>query len=90
MSQHLMVALYARVSSAQQAKAGTIESQVAALHERIGSDGEQVADDMCFIDAGVSGATLVRPQLERLRDRAAMGLMDRVRPRHDVVLRSML
>jgi len=78
MSQHLMVALYARVSSDQQAKAGTIESQVAALYERIGSDGEQVADDMCFIDAGVSGATLVRPQLERLRDRAAMGLMDRL------------
>lgn len=29
-------------------------------------------------DAGVSGATLIRPQLERLRDRAALGLMDRL------------
>jgi DNA invertase Pin-like site-specific DNA recombinase len=57
MSQHLMVALYARVSSAQQAKAGTIESQVAALHERIGSDGEQVADDMCFRNGSLTTYT---------------------------------
>ena len=78
MSQPLMVALYARVSSDQQAKSGTIESQLAALKERIASDGEQIAEELCFIDAGVSGATLIRPQLEKLRDRAAMGLMDRL------------
>ena len=30
------------------------------------------------IDAGISGATLIRPQLERLRDRAALGLVDRL------------
>lgn len=34
MSQAVMVALYARVSSDQQAKRGTIESQIAALMER--------------------------------------------------------
>ena len=34
-----VVALYARVSSAQQAKAQTIDSQLAALHERIARDG---------------------------------------------------
>lgn len=73
-----MVALYARVSSDQQAKSGTIESQIAALKERITADGEQIAEDMHFIDAGVSGATLIRPQLERLRDRAALGLVDRL------------
>lgn len=33
---------------------------------------------MRFVDAGVSGATLIRPQLERLRDRAALGLVDRL------------
>lgn len=33
---------------------------------------------MRFIDAGVSGAALIRPQLERLRDRAALGLVDRL------------
>ncbi len=77
MSERRIVALYARVSSDQQAKGGTIDSQVAALQERIASDGEQVAEDLRFIDAGISGATLIRPQLERLRDRAVMGLLDR-------------
>ncbi len=46
--------------------------------ERIVADGAQVAEDMRFIDARVSGATLIRPQLERLRDRAALGLVDRL------------
>ncbi|MBI3907118.1 MAG: recombinase family protein [Pseudomonas fluorescens] len=73
-----MVAFYARVSSDQQAKRGTIESQIAALTERIVADGEQIVEDMRFIDAGVSGATMIRPQLERLRDRAALGLVDRL------------
>jgi site-specific DNA recombinase len=70
MSNAAMVALYARVSSEQQTKRGTIESQIAALRERIAADDAQLVDDMCFIDAGISGATLIRPQLERLRDRA--------------------
>ncbi len=78
MSDNLMVAAYARVSSEQQAKNGTIESQLAALKERIAADGEQIADEMFFVDAGVSGATLIRPQLERLRDCAAFGLLDRL------------
>jgi site-specific DNA recombinase len=78
MSGRLLVALYARVSSDQQAKAGTIESQVAALQERIAADGEHLAEDMRFIDAGMSGATLIRPQLERLRDSAAQGLIERL------------
>ena len=78
MSQRVVVALYARVSSDQQAKSGTIDSQVTAVRERIAADGESLADDLCFIDAGVSGATLVRPQLERLRDHAALGVIDRL------------
>ena len=73
-----LVALYARVSSDQQAKRGTIESQVSAVKERIVADGQEVADEMLFIDAGVSGATLIRPQLERLRDQAALGLIERL------------
>jgi site-specific DNA recombinase len=35
-------------------------------------------DDLCFIDDGFTGTTLVRPALERLRDRAALGDFDRV------------
>jgi site-specific DNA recombinase len=78
MSTAAMVALYARVSSEQQSKRGTIDSQIAALKERISADGAQIVEDMCFIDAGVSGATLIRPQLERLRDCAALGAIDQL------------
>ncbi|WP_205411473.1 recombinase family protein [Candidatus Fukatsuia symbiotica] len=68
-----LVALYARVSSGQQVKNGTIGSQLAAIKDRIREDGHVLPDAMLFIDDGVSGATLIRPQLERLRDYAAAG-----------------
>ena len=71
-------ALYARVSSEQQAKENTIASQVDALQERIKQDGWACDDELCFIDDGYSGGTLVRPALERLRDVAAAGGLDRV------------
>ena len=70
------VALYARVSSARQAETLSIESQVAALRERLAADGGQLDDELCFLDEGVSGATLVRPALERLRDAAWAGGVD--------------
>jgi site-specific DNA recombinase len=78
MSDVLLTAGYARVSSDQQAKHGTVASQIAALRERIAADGQELADDMLFVDEGVSGATLIRPQLERLRDHAALGLIERL------------
>jgi site-specific DNA recombinase len=59
-------ALYARVSSEQQAEAHTIASQVAALRERVAADGLILPAAMQFLDEGYSGATLVRPALERL------------------------
>ena len=74
----LRVALYARVSSEQQTKENTIASQVDALQERIKQDGLACEDELCFIDDGYSGGTLVRPALERLRDVAAAGGLDRV------------
>ena len=70
MDDHLRVALYARVSSERQADELTIQSQVAALRERIRSDGRTLDKELCFLDDGYSGATLVRPALERLRDLA--------------------
>ena len=72
------VAWYARVSSEQQSQADTIASQIAALKQRIQVDGLTVPDDFGFIDEGYSGATLVRPDLERLRDTVAAGLIDRL------------
>jgi site-specific DNA recombinase len=71
-------AFYARVSSDKQAEEGTIESQVAGLRERIEADGGVVDPTLSFIDDGVSGMTLVRPALERLRDVAAMGAIRRL------------
>jgi site-specific DNA recombinase len=71
------VAIYARVSSEQQAEAHTVASQVAALRERVSADGLTVSEAMQFLDEGYSGATLVRPALERLRDVIAAGSVDR-------------
>jgi site-specific DNA recombinase len=72
------VALYARVSSQQQANDQTIVSQVAALQARIASDGFGLEEELCFLDDGYSGSTLFRPALERLRDQAAAGSLDRL------------
>ena len=70
--------IYGRVSSDQQAEAGTIASQVEALKERIHTDGLTLEPELCFLDEGYSGNTLVRPALERLRDLAAAGGIDRL------------
>jgi site-specific DNA recombinase len=71
-------AIYARVSSEQQAEAHTVASPVAALRERVAADGLVVPEAMPFLDEGYSGATLVRPALERLRDVVASGSVDRL------------
>ena len=74
----IQVAIYARVSSEQQATAGTIQSQLAALQERVSADKHTLSEEFRFVDEGYSGATLVRPALERLRDMAAVGAVDRL------------
>jgi site-specific DNA recombinase len=72
------MAIYARVSTEQQAETHTIASQVAALRERVAADGLAGSEAMEFLDEGYSGATLVRPALERLRDVVAAGSVDRL------------
>jgi site-specific DNA recombinase len=74
----LQVALYARVSSEQQAEAHTIASQVAALQAQIHADGLNPHAVVAFLDDGYSGAQLARPALERLRDAAAAHQIDRL------------
>ena len=74
----LSVAFYARVSSQGQANDATIQSQVAALQARIQQDGLTIDEERCFVDDGYSGGTLVRPSLERLRDLAWSGGVDRL------------
>src|SRR5438270_6037851 len=72
------VALYARVSSTQQADAGTIESQLSALQARIAVDGFVLPREREFIDDGYSGSSFLRPGLERLRDVLQTGGIDRL------------
>jgi site-specific DNA recombinase len=70
--------LYARVSTAQQEQRGTIESQLAALDAYAAAQGLTVAPEHRYVDEGYSGARLDRPGLERLRDAAWRGELDRV------------
>jgi site-specific DNA recombinase len=69
-------AIYARVSSARQKKDQTIGSQTAALREHAAQNRLEVPEEWVFEDEGHSGATLVRPGLEALRDLAAQGCLD--------------
>jgi site-specific DNA recombinase len=77
-SDDFRVAVYARVSSDQQAEAGTIASQLEELKDRMAKETLKLEKELTFVDDGYSGATLVRPALERLRDVAAAGAIDRV------------
>ena len=74
----LQVAIYARVSSEQQAEAGTIASQLAALRERVAREGFSLLAELTFVDEGYSGSTLIRPALEQLRDAVALRGLDRL------------
>lgn len=73
----LRVGLYARVSDPQSPKE-TIASQIEMVERRIGDDGLACDPELRFIDDGISGTLLMRPGLERLRDQAAAGAIDRL------------
>jgi len=75
---NLRLGLYARVSGDQQEKEDTIASQLEATMQRIASDGLECDPDLQFVDDGYSGYILARPGLERLRDKAAAGVIDRL------------
>jgi len=66
-------AIYTRVSSDRQKENHTISSQLAALVEYADSHGYMVPPEWRFQDEGYSGATLLRPGLEAVRDLAAAG-----------------
>jgi site-specific DNA recombinase len=66
-------AIYARVSSDRQKEQHTIASQIAALIDYAQTNGYAVPPEWVFQDEGYSGAILVRPGLEALRDLAAEG-----------------
>ena len=66
-------AIYTRVSSDRQKEEHTIASQTAALREYAQKHNYVVPPEWVFQDEGYSGATLIRPGLEALRDLAAQG-----------------
>src|SRR5712691_3416159 len=71
-------AIYARVSSDKQREENTIASQTAALIAFAREQRFEVPPEWVFEDEGYSGATVIRPGLERLRDLAAEGLIQAV------------
>ena len=73
-----LAAVYARVSTLQQEKEATIESQVAAIEAYAQSQEYQLSPELSFVDQAVSGARLDRPALNRLRDLAPEGLFREV------------
>jgi site-specific DNA recombinase len=71
-----VAAIYARVSSERQRQEQTIQSQTAALRELAEQRDLLVPGEFIFEDDGFSGASLHRPALERLRDRAFDGCFE--------------
>jgi site-specific DNA recombinase len=71
-------AIYARVSSDKQRAGNTIASQTAALRSFAQHNGFDVPDEWVIEDDGYSGANLVRPGLDKLRDLAAEGQIEAV------------
>lgn len=71
-------AMYVRVSTQRQKEEATIESQKELLFRFARNKGFEISPDWIFEDNGVSGSTLARPALDKLRDYAAEGLFDHV------------
>ena len=69
------IAAYARVSTELQEREETVNSQLAAIRTAVPG----LSDDHLYVDEGFSGSTLIRPALDRLRDRVAEGCYDSVR-----------
>jgi site-specific DNA recombinase len=72
----MRVAVYVRVSTQHQAQSQTSEQQLERLREHIAEQGWSLPAGNLFRDEGYSGATLKRPGLDRLRDRAAAAELD--------------
>ncbi len=68
----MRVAVYARVSTARQAQAQSIEQQLDRLRAAVAGRGWELDDQHVYRDDGYSGASLGRPGLDRLRDHAGL------------------
>src|SRR5262249_30625734 len=63
-----IAAIYARVSTEDQGKGYSIPTQIDACQALAQREGYTVPDSHIFIDAGISGTTLERPALRRVRE----------------------
>src|SRR6202050_799553 len=72
----MRTAVYARVSTARQVQAQTIEQQLDRLRAAAAERGWELDDQHVYRDDGYSGASLGRPGLDRLRDHAALAELD--------------
>ncbi len=72
----MSVAIYARVSTQQQAQAQTIDQQLERLMAYVKQQGWELLQENIFRDDGISGANLNRPGLDRLRDRVSAREID--------------
>src|ERR1700736_3043818 len=72
-----IAAIYARVSSTRQKDENTIVSQTAALRAFARQQGFSVPE-RAIEDEGYSGASLIRPGLEKVRDLSAAGQIEAV------------
>jgi site-specific DNA recombinase len=73
----MRAAIYARVSTARQEQEDTIDSQIAAIKQRIKDDGhEEPAEANIYTDEGYTGSILERPALDLLRQDAKDGAFD--------------
>lgn len=72
----MRAALYARVSTEDQAKNYSIPSQLEEMRKFAADHGFEVAKE--FIDEGISGAVLDRPALDELREWVSQKMVDAV------------
>ena len=72
------IALYARVSTLQQAQDQTIEQQLERLQAHCQQQQGAAPKIEIFRDEGYSGATLRRPGLDRLRDQVSTARFDQI------------
>jgi site-specific DNA recombinase len=69
-------AMYVRVSTTKQKEEATIESQKSSLQAFCKERGYEIPSQWIFEDNGISGASLARPALDKLRDLASEGFFD--------------
>ncbi len=72
----MKAALYARVSTEDQAKNYSIPSQLEAMRKFASEHSLNVVRE--FLDEGISGTTLSRPALDELREQARRKMVDAV------------